>query len=494
MNTSRRGVNWLMNWVLEIIADNVFGYLLDHSSAGEKLRTTLKGDPIKTAFQRALETAFAQFERRYPHWASALFDQHFFEHAGAAILAQFLLRDGQPDAQALVDCWIASMGVTNPQTRATRSQDLLPAAQDFLTIFEHALKAEPVLRDIANDRAVEQTASGITAIARDISAIRERIERPQSRPDPRIPYLHWLIERNLYLDPRGTYQTQRQVQVKLAEVYISLRAVRDDTVNQADRYLLEQEMTALQTRLAEGTYSAEVVEDLSEQVQAHFTMPSSQSASGTTLELAEAVANHNRLVILGDPGSGKTTLVRYLALTSAQALCHVRSEATSASDSAPFPILIRIADYAEYGLRQGLSLSDFLPTYCRKYECPGVDLATLFQQELSNGHGLVLLDGLDEIASADDRLKVVQQIEAFVRHHSTMPNRIVITSRIAGYRSARLDASFIHYVVQEMDEQQIRRFLSAWCPAVEAAQTPDLSPEARALTAQREIDGIMHAI
>ncbi len=257
-----------MNWVLEIIADNVFGYLLDHSGAGEKLRTTLKGDPIKTAFQRALETAFAQFERRYPHWASALFDQHFFEHAGAAILAQFLLRDGQPDAQALVDCWIASMGVTNPQTRATRSQDLLPAAQDFLTIFEHALKAEPVLRDIANDRAVEQSVSGITAIARDLGVIRERIERPQSRPDPRIPYLHWLIERNLYLDARGTYQTQRQVQVKLAEVYISLRAVRDDTVNQADRYLLEQEMTALQTRLAEGTYSAEVVEDLYEQVQA----------------------------------------------------------------------------------------------------------------------------------------------------------------------------------------------------------------------------------
>ncbi len=70
-----------MNWVLEIIADNVFGYLLDHSSAGEKLRTTLKGDPTKTAFQRALETAFELFERRYPHWASALFDHHFFEHA-----------------------------------------------------------------------------------------------------------------------------------------------------------------------------------------------------------------------------------------------------------------------------------------------------------------------------------------------------------------------------------------------------------------------------
>jgi len=70
-----------MNWLIEVIADNVFGYLLDQSGASEKLRTALRGDPIETAFQRALQTAFEQFERRYPQWASALFDQHFFEHA-----------------------------------------------------------------------------------------------------------------------------------------------------------------------------------------------------------------------------------------------------------------------------------------------------------------------------------------------------------------------------------------------------------------------------
>ena len=69
-----------------------------------------------------------------------------------------------------------------------------------------------------------------------------------------------------------------------------------------------------------------------------------------------------------------------------------------------------------------------------------------------------------------------------------------ITSRIAGYRSAPLSDPFVQYTVQEMDDNQIQRFLEHWCTAVEAAQTPELSQEAREMVAKREIDGIMKAV
>ena len=39
-----------------------------------------------------------------------------------------------------------------------------------------------------------------------------------------------------------------------------------------------------------------------------------------------------------------------------------------------------------------------------------------------------------------------------------------------------------------------QRFLDRWCRAVEAAETPDLSLEARELTARREIDSMMQAV
>ncbi len=85
-------------------------------------------------------------------------------------------------------------------------------------------------------------------------------------------------------------------------------------------------------------------------------------------------------------------------------------------------------------------------------------------------------------------------IEDFVRRHGGRSNRFVITSRIAGYRNAPLDAPFAHYTVQEMDEIQIRRFLERWCTAVEEAQTPELSAQVRQPVAQREIDSIMEAV
>jgi len=118
----------------------------------------------------------------------------------------------------------------------------------------------------------------------------------------------------------------------------------------------------------------------------------------------------------------------------------------------------------------------------------------MFAAELKSGDCLVLLDGLDEIVSTDDRLHVVRHIEDFVRHHHSMGNRFVITSRIAGYRNARLNGDYAHYQVQDMDDTQIRHFLDMWCPAVEYAQTPDLSEDARMVTAKREINGIMDAV
>lgn len=157
-----------------------------------------------------------------------------------------------------------------------------------------------------------------------------------------------------------------------------------------------------------------------------------------------------------------------------------------------FPILIRIADYAEYG--KGKSLSEFLADYCSRYECPHTGLPELLATELKNGNCLILLDGLDEIVSADDRMIVVRQIEDFVRRHDDASNRFVITSRIAGYRNAQLSGNFTHYQIQEMDDKQIRNFLELWCPAVEFAQTPDLSEQARSVTAKREINGIMNAV
>jgi predicted NACHT family NTPase len=344
--------------VLTPIVEKIFSYALDQGQSviEDWVRKKLNLDPKQQAFKRALKRAYKKFEQQYPQQEADLFNASFLEHEGAPILAQFLVRDGHPDPSELATYWAGSLNVRNPERRTTLVRDLEPAATDFLDNLAQELKKEPELSDLNDSRTFEQ-------LARDLNAIRGKLGAEQATPGTLRDYLRWLIERNLYLDPRGTYQTQRQVQVKLDEVYISLRAQRDKSPGEVDRRLLEQEMARLDNRVID-----------------------TKNAPGEILELAEAVNRHERLVILGDPGSGKSTLLRYLALKHAQALYAGRSKAGSDLVDARFPILIRIADYAEHGMPHGKSLSNYLADYYDLLECPKFGLADLLADELAGGN------------------------------------------------------------------------------------------------------------
>ena len=472
--------------LLQAIAERVVGYVWD--KVEDRIRRSLGRDSTTQAFKHALQKAFVQFEEQHSQWTADLFDVSFFEREGAPILAQFLLRDGHPDPNDLAILWASSLNLQSEQG-ALHIHELKPIAADFLDYLAQSLKEEPELKELNDSRAFEQ-------LANDLKAIRRKFGAEQSTFQTRQDYLHWLIERNLYLDPRGTLQTQRQVQVKLDQVYISLRAQYEKTPGEVDRRLLEQELTVLDSKISITSLPAEEIEDQREQLLARLESRTGTAnvRSSESIELAEVVKLHDRLVILGDPGSGKSTLTRFLTLKHSQALYKGQTEADANLGPARFPILIRIADYAEHGMPMGKSLSDFLVDYCSMHECPETGLADMLAAELASGSCLILLDGLDEIVSADERRSVVQRIEDFIRRYGNRPNRFVITSRIAGYRSAPLGEPFTHYSVQEMDEAQIRRFLERWCPAVEEAQTADLSTEARETVAQREIEGIMKAV
>jgi HEAT repeat protein/energy-coupling factor transporter ATP-binding protein EcfA2 len=473
--------------ILGPIIEAVFGYALDQSKLGDKMRHKLGLDPAKRAFERALDYALKELHYKHPEHTAHVPDSDFFERQGAPILAQFLSRAGSPDPAALAERWAAWLDVSQAGRSAPQASELQTAAADFLADLARALKDEPALSDLYDSRALEQLV--------------QKLDAAPATPATRRAYLHWLIERNLYLDPRGAFQTQRQVQVKLDEVYISLRAQREQAPGAADRRLLEREMAELEALVTSSDLPAEEMEDRREALLARYAgrrRERGDGPPGEIIELAQAVQRHERLVILGDPGSGKTTLLRYLALKHAQGLESGSLDKLGMiiGDLGParFPILIRIADYAENDVWKEQALSDFLARHCARHECPRAGLDDLLRQELAGGNCLVLLDGLDEIVHADDRRGIVGRIEDFVRRYDDRPNRFVITSRIAGYRSAPLGAPFACYTVQEMDQAQIRRFLERWCTAVEAAQTPELSAQARWATAHREIQGIMQAV
>ena len=528
--------------ILTAIAEAVFGYLIDKHGdrLGDWARDKRGRDPIKKAFKNALKETITQFEQRHPQWIADYFDASFFEHEGAPILAQFLIRDGHPDPSELAARWADTLNIRRPERRAFYIRELEPVAADFLNFLAYQLKAQGALRELNDSHAFEQLVS-------DVQAMRRKLGSEQATPGTRRDYLRWLISRNLYIDTRGTFQTQRQVQVKLDEVYVSLRAHLAD-VSTTDEFF-KRELQKLVELLRDlpsqysgtaavsrgmdevetfGTTESSVRLDLKhiltpisphdsedeidDDLQAIAKMPPRQRSamiaqlgflyedhltsinSEEILKLDETVNRHSRLILLGDPGSGKTTLLRYLALKHAQALYNGHSEASPDLGETHFPVFIRIAEYAENDVWKRYSLSDFLAKSCILHECPPDGLADLLRLELEKGSCLILLDGLDEVVNTDERRSVVQRIEDFVRRYTEKANRFVITSRIAGYTSAPLGEPFARYIILDMDEAQIQSFLERWCQAVEDAETPDLPLQQKKRVAQREIDGIMKVV
>ena len=94
-------------------------------------------------------------------------------------------------------------------------------ALTFLESLERALKNEPEFGEVFDQRASEHMLA-------DLAAIRGRLGAGAPTAGTKRDYLRWLIGRNLYLDPRGTLQTQRQVQLKLDTIYVTLRAQREE--------------------------------------------------------------------------------------------------------------------------------------------------------------------------------------------------------------------------------------------------------------------------
>src|SRR5258708_6831468 len=104
-------------WVIPLIVGNVFGYLLDQSGLGEAVRNKLRRDPVKQAFQDALASTLTQFEKQHPEWVSSLFDADFLKKEAVPILAQFLIREGEPDPSDLATRWADSLNLRPSEPR-----------------------------------------------------------------------------------------------------------------------------------------------------------------------------------------------------------------------------------------------------------------------------------------------------------------------------------------------------------------------------------------
>ncbi|HEY6347066.1 MAG TPA: SUMF1/EgtB/PvdO family nonheme iron enzyme [Bryobacteraceae bacterium] len=194
----------------------------------------------------------------------------------------------------------------------------------------------------------------------------------------------------------------------------------------------------------------------------------------------EEALRGRRLVIVGDPGAGKSTFLRRIAYSVAGKLLGIEQTIAEplAGDAPPFPILVRVAELS--GLPTGPAdtaapLLDLLAKRGLDYGLP----ERFLRRRIEEGPCLLLLDGLDEAASEEARETVARLVE---RASGAWRNcRFVVTTRPQAYREEAVLKGFDEARIGPLDPAAVRIFLTRWCEALSPESPRKAEEHAREL-------------
>lgn len=186
--------------------------------------------------------------------------------------------------------------------------------------------------------------------------------------------------------------------------------------------------------------------------------------------LQRAMQKKKSLLILGAPGSGKTTLMKYFAV------CCLDTEGRNRIQLQPPLIPIFVP------LRQVDPRKSFCDSLWLWAKANNLRVTTRqFESWLRDPGALLLLDGLDEVSDLKTRRQVCEWIDkaATVFGESTF----VVTCRFTGYREAEgvaLQTPHTRADVLDLNDEQQHTFLQKWfCAAgLEALETHEVNDAA----------------
>lgn len=178
----------------------------------------------------------------------------------------------------------------------------------------------------------------------------------------------------------------------------------------------------------------------------------------TQVDWQEAKKSHQRIIVLADPGMGKTTLLRMEAGTIAQQEQEALADGSKTLEAVILPVWLRLSNLAEQ-VQQATDI--VLEAILKLVKAEWNDhafakLQPFLDAKLRNGQCLLLLDALDEVPrTLRDRL--TEKLNHFARTYSCP---IICTSRIVGYTSLLEGATEVE--ILPFNPEQTKIYIEQW--------------------------------
>lgn len=219
----------------------------------------------------------------------------------------------------------------------------------------------------------------------------------------------------------------------------------------------------------------------SQSIESQATEKSHLQKNKDQIKIVDIIKSKKTFVVLGSPGSGKSTLSQIIALLSARNT--LLDEETKNKSLVPFLIRVRaIEDFNKLPTPK-----QFISICAPLLDSPEAE--NFVAKTLNENRGIILIDGLDECeiiktsensisSNATDqsqRDKVIDWIHKLSEIYQG--NYFIVTSRPAGYEvGSLLSFGFSEYEILPLSEKQQEDFIYQWNLAIEnSSNTHDIA-------------------
>lgn len=170
-----------------------------------------------------------------------------------------------------------------------------------------------------------------------------------------------------------------------------------------------------------------------------------QAMVENVIPLCKFLQQNSQVLLVGGPGSGKTTILKYLALLAASE----KNTPEYGIKSNTVPVYISLAAFCN----QSQSIRDYIITVYKKLANNKEGIETYIKTKMDNGEILILLDGLNDIP-LDIQRQVFLQINSICTKNPE--TKIVITTR--NIQTITFSKTFVVTKIQNFNSDKIEKY------------------------------------